>query len=78
MNWPEFFEQTAQQMAAHAMRKGWWQWARYEVQAMEAQPHGEWQGLRSRVGEIVKAAGFKPDPCERALMEPSREVHSLQ
>lgn len=53
-------------MATHAMRKGWWQWARYEVQQMEAQQHGEWQGLRARVGEIVKAAGFKPHPSDVA------------
>ncbi len=64
MNWPAVFEQTAQDMATHAMRKGWWQWARAEVQAMEAQPHGEWVGLRARVGQILKEAGFRLHPSD--------------
>lgn len=72
MNWPQFFEQTAQQMADHAMRKGWYQWSRHEVQQMEAQPHGEWVGLRARVGQILKEAGFRPHPSDLRELDPSK------
>ena len=74
MNWPAVFEQTAQDMATHAMRKGWWQWARYEVQQMEAQEHGCWVGLKARVAEIIKAAGFKPHPGDQASLKPSKKA----
>ena len=60
-------EQTAERYATLAMQPGWWQYARIQVQAMEADKaaHGMWDGLRAAVGERVKAAGFKPHPSEQ-------------
>ena len=52
--------------ATMAMQPGWWQYARMQVQSMEAdkEAYGIWDGLRAAVGAKIKAAGFRPHPSE--------------
>lgn len=66
MTWQHTFDQIAEHYARLAMQRGWWQYARQQVLAMEQHPdHGQhWQGLREAVAQRIKAAGFRPHPSE--------------
>lgn len=61
MNFSEsHFEIQVRHSAELAMSPGWWAYAQQQVIAMEKDESGQWAGLRSEVGKLVKAAGFKP------------------
>ncbi len=53
------------------MTPGWWQYAQQQVMAMEADPqHGQhWQGLRTAVGQRIKAAGYRPPAADLVACE---------
>lgn len=68
---------TADSMAKLAMTRGWWQYARHEVQRLEVDASGLYRGLRVRVAATIKEAGYRPEPYELQEMEPMREVHTL-
>ena len=70
-HWPDVFESSAQHHAHLAMQRGWWQFARHAVQQLETGPDADlWHGLRARVAEIIKEAGYKPPAHELTPMEP--------
>jgi hypothetical protein len=58
--WDAELENAANWYAALAQKPGWWDYARQQVQDLEAEDHGHWKGLRALTGEKIKASGFKP------------------
>jgi len=54
------FEIQVRHSAELAMSPGWWAYAQQQVIEMEKDESGQCAGLRSEVGKLVKAAGFKP------------------
>lgn len=67
--------EVAGRMAKLAMTRGWWQYARHEVQQLESDSSGLYRGLRSRVVAIIKEAGYRPEPHELQEMEPVCKSH---
>lgn len=66
---------TADSMAKLAMTRGWWQYARHEVQRLEVDASGLYRGLRARVAAIIKTAGYRPEPHELQEMESVCKSH---
>lgn len=64
------FDKAVDDMTRWAMTPGWWQYARAEVAAMDADESGLYRGLRAAVGERIKEAGYKPPAHELQPMEP--------
>jgi hypothetical protein len=58
------FDAQVRHVAELAMTPGWWAYAQQKAIEMEADELGTWKGIRSEVGKLVKAAGYKPRPDE--------------
>ena len=58
------FDVQVRHLAGLAMTPGWWAYAQQRAIEMEADESGMWIGIRSEVGKLVKAAGYKPRPDE--------------
>ena len=58
------FDVQVRHIAELAMTPGWWAYAQQKAIEMEADEYGTWIGIRSEVGKLVKAAGYKPPPDE--------------
>lgn len=58
------FDAQVRHIAELAMSPGWWAYAQQKAIEMEADESGMWIGIRSEVGKLVKAAGYKPQPDE--------------
>ena len=58
------FDAQVRPIAGVAMSPGWWACAQQKAIEMEADESGMWIGIRSEVGKLVKAAGYKPRPDE--------------
>lgn len=58
------FDVQVRHIAELAMSPGWLAYAQQKAIEMEADESGVWIGIRSEVGKLVKAAGYKPRPDE--------------
>ena len=63
------FERAAAHLTKLATTPGWWQYARAEVQMLEQDESGMYQGLRAEVAKRIKEAGYRPPAHEVQAVE---------